>query len=91
MEPEYSVTIRTWREKNGAPSILVGDASTAARASTIGAIVSGDTWLNSSPVSGIWTSGPAAHRPRQPTRLTATSVVPASVSRSASRSRMSWD
>ena len=48
---------------------------TAASASTIGSSASGRTCLKSSPVSGIWTSGPAAHSPRQPTRLTATSVI----------------
>ena len=56
-----------------------------------GSTDSGVTCVNTSPVSGTWTSGPLAHRPRQPTRLTATSARPSPVTCSTSASRTPWD
>ena len=72
--PEFSVAIRTCRAKNAGSGTRSAPGTTAAIAAMIGSSASGPTWLKSSPVSWIWTSGPAAHRPRQPTRFTATSV-----------------
>ena len=59
------------------------------RVARSGSSASGSTFSKSWPVSGIETRGPAAQRPRQPTRFTSTSVTPASAASAAMRAVIS--
>ncbi len=90
MRPMFSVATRSCFSKNGPCGRRTSSSETVLSASTIGVTSSGVTALNSWPVCGISTSGPAAHSPRQPTRLTTTSVRPASAAASPRRRVTSW-
>ena len=90
IRPMFSVATRICFSKNGPCGWRSSVAFTALSASTMGPTSPGLTVAKSCPVSGISTSGPAAHSPRQPTRLTTTSVRPAPAAASPRRSVMSW-
>ncbi len=76
LEHDLDVAVRRTARVRASSRRLAATFNRSTRTSTF----SGSTARNSSPVSGISTSGPAAHRPRQPTRLTATSVTPSPTS-----------
>src|SRR5664280_1504464 len=86
----FSVATRSCFSKKGPCGARVSSGETFWSAVTIPLTSSGVTCEKSWPVSAISTSGPAAHRPRQPTRLMVTSVRPASAVFSPRRRVMSW-